>query len=429
MQVVLTVIEGPHKGREFAFTGHDTFLVGRSKRTHFQLLSKDRYFSRIHFLVEVNPPRCRLVDMNSRNGTFVNDERVQSRELRHGDRIKAGHTILQVNVPEDEPAADQGPDTLSWEDLVEAPPASQPTETTTATLPEIPGYHVLRELGRGGMGVVYLARDEREGVRVALKTITPAVAPSRAMVERFLREATILRHLRHPRIVSFHDMGEAGGLLYFAMDYVAGTDASRLVKKHGPLPVKSAIVATCQLLEALEYAHEQGFVHRDIKPANLLLKSDERRMMNDERKKERRSSFIIHQSSFEGVKLADFGLARVYQTSQLSGLTLSGEFGGTMQFMPPEQITHYRQARPAGDQFATAATLYYLLTGQFVYDFKDSRKMPMLLILEEDPVPIEKRGVKLPAGLAEVIGQALAREPAERFADVAEFREALAEFV
>lgn len=406
MQVLLTVIDGPHKGREFSFTGHDTFLVGRSKRTHFQLLSKDKYFSRIHFLVEVNPPRCRIVDMNSHNGTYVNDLRIQSTELNHGDRIKAGHTILQVAVKPDleeetgqsdlADSSQHEPDTLSWQDLVK-PAAGK----SAPALPKIPGYHVIRELGRGGMGVVYLARDEHDGVRVALKTVAPAVAPSRSMIERFLREAKILKHLRHPRIVSFHDMGEAGGLLYFAMDYVPGIDASRIVKDQGPLPMARAVGMTCQLLEALEYAHGEGFVHRDIKPANLLVAQD------------------------ENIKLADFGLARVYQTSQLSGLTLSGEYGGTMQFMPPEQITQYRKVQPAGDQYATAATLYFLLTGKFVYDFRESNVLPLLLILQDDPVSIARRGVKLPAELGDIIQRALAREPGDRFADVATLRHAL----
>lgn len=415
MEILLTVVEGPHKGREFSFSGHDTFLVGRSKRTHFQLIAKDKYFSRIHFLVEVNPPRCRIVDMNSHNGTYVNDRRVKSAELRHGDRIKAGHTVLQVTVKaevEDEPVSavsrPRGEDTLSWEDVVDAVEQKDaPAEEGTSPLPQIPGYHIIRELGRGGMGVVYLARDERGGGKVALKTITPAVAPSRAAVARFLREAKILKQLQHPRIVSFHDMGEAGGLLYFAMEYVPGSDGARLVKQHGRLPVSMAVTMVCQLLEALEHAHEQGFVHRDIKPANLL---------------------VTETDKGKQAKLADFGLARVYQTSQLSGLTLSGEYGGTLQFMAPEQITQYRQVKPPGDQYSAAATLYYLLTGKFIYDFAESGTMPLLLILQNAPVPIEKRGVKLPDGLARVIHKALAREPQERFGDAGALRRALLSF-
>src|SRR5262249_61845195 len=96
LRITLTVTAGPHAGREFTFVGHDTFLVGRSRSTHFQLPEKDRYFSRIHFMVEVNAPHCRLVDMRSRNGTYVNGEKVKQPDLRDGDRIRAGHTTLLV---------------------------------------------------------------------------------------------------------------------------------------------------------------------------------------------------------------------------------------------------------------------------------------------------------------------------------------------
>src|SRR5438477_12887901 len=98
MRLTLTVIEGPHRGQEFAFAEHDTFLVGRSVHAHFQLPLKDRYFSRIHFMMEVNPPHCRLIDMGSHNGTYVNGQRVLSADLHDGDQIRAGHTIIRLTV-------------------------------------------------------------------------------------------------------------------------------------------------------------------------------------------------------------------------------------------------------------------------------------------------------------------------------------------
>src|SRR5436309_8063053 len=106
MRVTLTVIGGPHTGQAFSFSGHDTFLVGRSKRAHFRLPAKDRYFSRVHFLVEVNPPQCRLMDMGSRNGTYVNGQRVEEAvDLTDGDQIKAGHTVFRLSLAEDAPPA------------------------------------------------------------------------------------------------------------------------------------------------------------------------------------------------------------------------------------------------------------------------------------------------------------------------------------
>src|SRR5262249_33138138 len=130
----------------------------------------------------------------------------------------------------------------------------------------------------------------------------------------------------------------------------------------------------------------------------------------------------------EVLRVADFGLARVYQESALSGLTVTGDVGGTVAFMPPEQITNYRRALPATDQYAAAATLYNLLTGQYVHDLAPEIERQFLLILEKDAVPIRSRRPDLPRGLADVIHRALARKPEGRFAEVAEMRDALLPF-
>ncbi len=466
MRITLTVTGGPHEGQVFTFDGHDTFIVGRSKRAHFQLPAKDKYFSRVHFLVEMNPPQCRLLDLGSRNGTYVNGERVSATDLRDGDRIKAGHTNFQVAVvagadsvvsaaePPPEPVAVETcfphvattPESLSATEempvqqpspnsaagttleALEVLPVGEPCRLCGATLPlagptgpppslctacereiaaqpqPIPGYRIARQLGRGGMGVVWLALSPSDGSRVALKTITPAVSGSDDVVRRFLREADILRNLKHPHIVAFHEMGEVADRLYFAMEYVPGIDAGRILSRTGPLPVARAVAWVCQALEALEYAHGKGFVHRDLKPANLL---------------------VAEEPGREVVKLADFGLARVYQASKLSGLTMTKEIGGTVAFMPPEQIVNFREAKPPADQYGAAATLYNLLTGKYVYDLPRSAMEALAIMLQEEPVRIETRRGDLPAGLVEAIHRALAREPAQRFDDAEEMRQAL----
>ena len=127
----------------------------------------------------------------------------------------------------------------------------------------------------------------------------------------------------------------------------------------------------------------------------------------------------------EVVKLADFGLARVYQTSQLSGLTMMGDRGGTIAFVAPEQLTHFRDAKPAVDQYSAGATLYNLLTQRFVYDLPKQAEKRLLMILQDNPVPIQARGFDIPPPLADIIHRALARDPEARFADVKEMRQAL----
>jgi serine/threonine-protein kinase len=191
------------------------------------------------------------------------------------------------------------------------------------------------------------------------------------------------------------------------MDYVRGTDADKLRLMDGPLEVGRAVRLMSQVLQALAYAHGLGFVHRDIKPANLL---------------------IEEKGEEEIVKVSDFGLARVYQESQLSGLTVTGDWSGTVGFMPPEQITQFRNTQPATDQYAAAATLYTLLTNELIYNFPPQLARQLTMVLNEEPVPITSRRSDIPKGLAKAIGRALARDPAKRFPDVRTFAKALQPF-
>jgi serine/threonine-protein kinase len=449
MPITLTAEAGPFEGRSFTFTGHELFLVGRSKRCHFQLDTpehRDRYFSRVQFLIEVKPPLCRLHHLG-RNPTRVNGQPVRSADLRDGDRIKAGQTVLRVALaPELETTVDY------VEPPLPAPPplpmAALPTATCAACAAPaagdrlcpacrnladgqaqfLPGYRLVRELGRGGMGSVVLAVRDTDGAAVAVKTVLPAVRTDSAKVQRFLREADVLRRLSHPHIVAFREVGEAAGRVYFVMDYVRGSDLAAVLKQRGPLPVAEAVGIVGVVLEALAYAHARRFVHRDIKPANILLAQP-----GPPRPAAAGPlpNWLAPSAPASAVPmLADFGLARVYQASELSGLTLGGEVGGTPNYMPPEQITDFRGVSPAADQYSVAATLYHLLTGKFVHDFERGRGMmsAFVCILNEEPVPIRRRRPELPEGLARVIHRALAREPADRYSDAAAFRQALLPF-
>jgi serine/threonine-protein kinase len=479
--VTLTVTAGPHTGRVFRFDEHQTFIVGRSRRTHFPLPEKDPYFSRYHFMVEANGPHCRLTDLCSRNGTFVNGRQVRTADLHDGDLIQAGDTVLGVSLLPDasvrtppegrtpptplaptlhlpaavalaglaaEPSREGATDEVRSVEWTLLPPGSgrgpatpapaappsadscrvcaRPVERSDRTqaagpplcpacradvrgMPQpIAGYQLVRELGRGGMGIVYLALRSADGAVVALKTIAPAVDPSPGDVQRFLREAEVLRRLDHPNIVAFRDMGESNGVLYFATDYVPGTDALRLLADQGPLPIRRAVGLVCQLLQALEYAHGRGLVHRDVKPANLL---------------------VTEAAGREVAKLADFGLARVYESSRLSGLTLKGDVGGTVPYLAPEQILDLRGARPPADQYSAAATLYHLLTDRFVYDLPQGDfPNQLLMVLQSPPVDVRSRRADVPEALARAIHRGLAKEPERRFADVTALREALLPF-
>src|SRR5205085_2019068 len=198
-----------------------------------------------------------------------------------GDTIRAGKTVLTVRLepdPADESAHD--PDLPATLDFAAADPTG---------LPVVPGHRLMRELGRGGMGVVYLAVREADGAEVAVKTVAPAGTVTRRNIDRFLREASILKRLDHPNVVRFREIGAANGLLFFTMDYIRGTDAGRVLAARGPWSVRSAVRTAREVLKALAFAHGSGFVHRDVKPSNILLRTGPRGA---------------------AVKLADFGLAR-----------------------------------------------------------------------------------------------------------------------
>jgi serine/threonine-protein kinase len=411
VELKLTVTAGPHQGQQFTFDGHDTFLVGREADAHLRLSYDDPYFSRRQFVVEINPPRCRVLDLKSRNGTFVNGSRVATADIKDGDEISAGHTVFKVSVVSTEPATEHTLDlpTRHNLDLTLDLPAAPPTlqyESTDGL--RVPGYRVEGELGRGGMGVVYRGARETDGAAVAIKTITPAAGVSGRQVERFVRECSILSDLSHPNIVRFLEVGEANATVFLVMELVEGTDAKKLLADRGPLEPKTAVRLTCQMLKGLAHAHEKGFVHRDLKPGNILIA---------------RSA-----DGKKTAKLADFGLARVYESSKLSGLTMQGEVGGTPAFMAPEQVTHYRDVRPAADQYSAAATLYTLLTNRPTHDLPGNVAAQLVHVATEPPVPIADRRPDLPAGLANVIHKALSREPGDRFPDIAAFRAELRKF-
>ncbi len=415
MHISLAVTEGPNTGLVLAFDRHDTFVVGRSLRTSARLPAKDAYLSRFHFLVEVNPPRVRVMDLNSHNGTFVNGAKIAAPiDLNSGDRIKAGHSTFTALIEKGDSATRTETDAPSpklavTSDYVPGPDsAERPLPISIANPPPgwtIPGYRLIREIGRGGMGTVFEAARDSDGVSVAVKVVRPAVTPTRKQIDRFLREANILRQLDHPGIVKYHESGDSEELLYFAMEYVPGMDAKQRIKEKGPLSIVAACRITVAVLQALTHAHEKGFVHRDVKPSNVLLELKANKKM--------------------GVKLADFGLARVYEESNLSGLTMTGEIGGSPAFMPPEQILDFRNVGPPADIYGASATLYYLLTGKYIFDLPDDPVAAFGLVLDGDPVPVRTRRADVPEGLAAVIEKGFAKEPKGRFANTAEMARGL----
>jgi WD40 repeat protein/serine/threonine protein kinase len=270
------------------------------------------------------------------------------------------------------------------------------------------GYALLEQLGQGGMGAVYKARQLHLDRLVAIKLIRQDRAFSPQIKQRFQREARAAARLSHPHVVAVHDAGLAGDIHYLVMEYLEGTDLGSLVRRQGPLPVSAACRFLFQAALGLDHVHACGLVHRDIKPGNLFLT----RPGNT-------------------VKLIDLGLARLLRDptapSSASELTQPGDILGTVDFMSPEQASDSRTADIRADIYSLGCTLYYLLTGS--PPFPGGTLVEKLLRHQtQTPAAIESLCPDISLALAEVIRRMMARRPEDRYQTPAEAAAALQPF-
>src|SRR5262245_54279278 len=258
-------------------------------------------------------------------------------------------------------------------------------------------FEILSELGRGGMAVVYRARQTDLERTVALKVLPPELSLDQSYIARFRQEARSAAALEHPHIVPIYEVGAAEGLQYIAMKYIAGRTLKDDVQERGALPIPQAAALLEQVADALDYAHSQGVIHRDIKPSNMMTEQN------------------------GWVYLTDFGLARGGTTG---GLTMAGTVMGTPEYMSPEQAQGLATIGPPTDIYAMGVVLYELLTGQM--PFQADTPMGMLVArLQYAPRPPRDYRGDLPMPVEDVIMRALARKPEARYATAKELIAAL----
>jgi hypothetical protein len=254
---------------------------------------------------------------------------------------------------------------------------------------ELAGYRIESVLGRGGMSVVYLARDLRLNRNVALKLLASELVEDEGFRVRFLRESQLAASLDHPNVVPVYEAGEVGGLLYIAMRYVPGTDLKALLRAEGALAPERALVLVGQVASALDAAHERGLVHRDVKPSNVLLTG---------------------RPGKEHCYLADFGLSTSASDRSVAD---AKQIVGTIDYVAPEQI---RDAQVDGraDVYSLACLLYECLVGDV--PFPRSSDVAVIYAHLEEPAPkASERAPTLPAGIDAVLEQGTAKLPDERW--------------
>ncbi|QLL08232.1 serine/threonine-protein kinase [Mycobacterium vicinigordonae] len=264
------------------------------------------------------------------------------------------------------------------------------------------GYTILRLLGSGGMGEVYLAQHPRLPRLEALKILPASLTSDAEFRQRFNREADLAATLWHPNIVGLHDRGEFDDQLWITMDYVEGTDAARLLPETGPngLPEQQVLEVVAAVADALDYAHQRNLLHRDVKPANILLTGSEL----DQRR----------------ILLADFGIAR--RSDEISGLTATNVTVGSIAYGAPEQLTG-EPLDGRADQYALAATAFHLLTGVPPYESSNAAVIIGKHLTAPPPVLAEHRPAL--ARLDAVLTKAMAKDPAQRYPRCADFAQAL----
>lgn len=429
MQVEVYVTAGPAKGKHFTFNKPDSFLFGRSADAHISL-PQDQYVSRQHFILEISPPKCKLTDLNSKNGVIVNGiryggrthptngiqqapEGVKDVHLKNGDEIVVGDTHIKILIrkkparkktaTESHPALQPVLCSVCGKDMTqesgnqkgaiqkktvcascrkqhenaalqkilkEGSRAEAPHQSARHA-PSAPfsvqGYHVEQELKHRTPGTIYKAQKLDTGQHVAIKVLLPYGSIDQNALQAFHRELAIIRQLKHPNIVRFIEHGEHEGTFYFIFEFIEGINiASFLHSKGGRVSIDEAAPIWLGVLDGLAYAHRAKIVLQNAEGQRKTARGIVHRNLKP------RNILLVQEENSWIPKITDFGLAKSFESAGFTDITVPGDVLGTPLYWPREQITHYKYLNPATDVFSVAAIFYEMVTGSWVRDgFKE----------------------------------------------------------
>ena len=442
-KVKITIENGPLTGTKFGIDERMNCIVGRDSSCTICIpRDVDGMVSRNHCMLVIDPPDVGIEDLDSRNGTLLNGKKLEYSPdgeltfLEDGDQLTLGNTTLSVDIISDKPIIkkakcrkcgavldDKGKCKFCGGvlTLVEEPTGTVLMNKSNKHMFEIEGHKIISLLGKGGNGAVFLAKEEATGKQVALKVILPKTETTPETIDHFLREADSTSSLNHHNIIKIRNVNYSGEIFYFSMEFCERGSLFEYIANKPDIDIGESIDIANQILKGLEYAHNAkvsnvrleggmvqdgtGLVHRDIKPENIYLQYNK--------------GLLI-------AKIADFGLSKAFEFAGLSGFTKTGAASGSPVFMCRNHLRNYKYAKPEVDVWATAATLYYMLTKEYPRDAREDNNF-IKMILETDPVPVKQRNIGVPNQLAELIDYALQDKEDLNFKTAADFRKALDE--
>lgn len=421
MSVTIEIQTPDEPVRNVTFVEPAEFVIGRNPDCAC-CLKGDGLVSRKHAVLLIEPPSIMVKDLKSTNGVSVDgikwgglsgNPSGEPIPLAVGSMVNVGKTVIVVTAISDssfiprltEAGAELATPFAGGQRIK---PGMMPDLVGERALPQVPGYVIQKVVGKGGMGAVYLGVAEGTGEKAAIKLMTGAMALNQKMVEAFKREIEVTKTIQHSNIVRFFNAGiTERNLLYLALEYVDGGDMARYMKTYPDrrVPLSEAYRFMLEVADGMAYAHNLGFIHRDMKPDNLLISGE---------------------GGDKHAKISDLGLAKNFEDAGLSGLTGSFTGGGTMAYMPPEQLTDFRDVKPSADIFSLAATFYEMLTGRIVYNFTRTGNT-LKVVSNCDLVPLYENAGDVPPKLIAVLEKGLNANPQHRYAHAGEMLAALKE--